>query len=180
MIIVVSGTHASGKTALIEAFATAHPHFRVLPDPIDVLEEHKTDGGASTFYQQLEVSAARLVDVPGGAVIAERGPLDFLAYLDSLERLGRPTRSPEEFRRGIDRCAEAMQVVDLLVLLHLDPRDQIYVPDDEDPDLRIAMDEALRELAADAYLTAGAEVVEIEGPAEARPVLLQRVVAALT
>ncbi|MFC4138171.1 MULTISPECIES: hypothetical protein [unclassified Microbacterium] len=35
MRIVVSGTHASGKSTLIDAFAAEHPEYRVLPDPFE-------------------------------------------------------------------------------------------------------------------------------------------------
>lgn len=179
MIIVVSGTHASGKTSLVEAFATAQPRFRILPDPFETLDEYRTDAGASIFYQQLEVTAARLLELPDGPVIAERGPLDFLAYLDALERLGRPTRSPDHFRRGVDLCIEAMKMVDLVVLLNLDPVHRIDVPEDEDPDLRSAMNEALFELADSEDLTGGAEVVEVAGAPDTRLARLELVVASL-
>ncbi|GAA3521463.1 hypothetical protein GCM10022234_16700 [Aeromicrobium panaciterrae] len=177
MIIVVSGTHACGKTSLIDAFATAQPQARVLPDPFEVLDQYQTDQGAGIFYQQLEIAAARILEPHVGLVIAERGPLDFLAYLDALERLERPTPSREHFRQGTDLCVEAMKNVDLVVLLPLNSTDRIDVPADEDPDLRTAMDEALLELADDPDLTGRAEVVELAGASEVRLVQLERLVA---
>lgn len=179
MVIVVSGTHASGKTSLIDAFAAAQPQFRILPDPFETLDDDRTDAGAGIFYQQLEVSAARLLELRDGPVIAERGPLDFLAYLDALEQLGRPTRSDDYFRRGLNLCIEAMNKVDLVVLLTLNSVDRIDVPADEDPDLRSAMNEALRELADDEDLTGGAKVIEVTGAPETRLARLERVVASL-
>lgn len=179
MVIVVSGTHASGKTSLIEDFAAAHSQFGVLLDPFETLDEYATDTNASIFYQQLEVSAARLLHDSEGPVIAERGPLDFLAYLDALEQLERPRRSHDEFHRGVELCIEAMAGVDLLVLLPLNSLDRIDVPEDEDPQLRHAMDEALLTLAGDDALTGGAEIIEVAGSPDARLARIERAVASL-
>jgi hypothetical protein len=176
MIIVVSGTHASGKSTLIDAFASAHAEFEVLPDPIEVLGEYRTDAGAGVFFQQLEVAAARLIENTADAVIAERGPWDFLAYLEALDQLGRPVPSPDHFRRGAELCAEAMQHLDLVVLLGLDPGAPITVPDDEDPELREAMDQALLELVDDHDL-GDTEVVELRGGLDARLAQLEQYVA---
>ena len=88
MRIVVSGTHASGKSTLIADFAAAHPGYRMLPDPFELLDE-AAEADAAAFVAQLRLSAARLTRLaPGDDVIAERGPLDFLAYLDALDVLG--------------------------------------------------------------------------------------------
>ena len=82
MRIVVSGTHASGKSTLIADFVAARPGYEVLPDPFEELEESALDLDAGTFYSQLVAAAGRLRGLrPGDRVIAERGPLDFLAYL---------------------------------------------------------------------------------------------------
>lgn len=82
--IVVSGTHASGKSTLISDFASRHPEFTVLPDPFELVDEDDAVG-AALFAAQLRIAADRLTDEPGRThVIAERGPLDFLAYLLAL------------------------------------------------------------------------------------------------
>ncbi|RNL62943.1 hypothetical protein EFK50_14560 [Nocardioides marmoriginsengisoli] len=177
MIIVVSGTHASGKSSLIDAFASAHPDVEVLPDPIEVLGEYRTDAGAGVFYQQLEVAAARLTGNLVGPVIVERGPWDFLAYLEALDQLGRPVPSSDHLRRGAELCAEAAQHLDLLVLLRLDSGSPITVPEDEDPELREAMDQILVEIVDDADLTGGAEVVELSGDLEVRVAALEQQVS---
>lgn len=162
MIIVVSGTHASGKTTLIDDFAAVHPDVDVLSDPYDLLDD--VDAGGGSFFAQLQLAAARLLEADSGVfLVAERGPLDFLAYLDALETLGRPERAPELFRRGVDLCHQAMAVVDLVVVLPLNAADRIHVPDDEDPELRDAMDASLLELMGDDDLTGGAAVVELSG-----------------
>jgi len=106
-------------------------------------------------------------------VIAERGPLDFLAYLDALDALGRPGRSSGLQERGAAIVAETAPSIDLLVLLPLSGSG-IDVPDDEDPALRDEMDAALLELADDPDLVGGARVIELVGdPAQRLDQLLQ-------
>jgi len=174
VIIVVSGTHASGKTSLIDDFTLAHPDVDVLPDPYELLDD--ADAGGGSFFAQLQLASARLLEIDHAVpAIAERGPLDFLAYLEALESLGRPERAPELFRRGVELCREAMAVVDLVVVLPLNAADRIHVPDDEDPELREAMDAALLELIEDDELTGGAVVIELSGTRAERLAQLETV-----
>lgn len=164
MLVVVSGTHASGKSTLIAEFTALHPGFEMLPDPFEMLDDADVEPGTDSFFAQLQVAAARLREPDTGVHrIAERGPLDFLAYLDALVSLRRPTSSPELFRSGLATTAAAMAQVDLLVLLPLANADHIEVPADEDPELRWAMNDSLLELADDPDLAGNARVVEITG-----------------
>lgn len=174
MLVVVSGTHASGKSTLIAEFAALHPDFEVLPDPFELLDDADLEPGADSFVAQLRVAAARLREPARGVSrIAERGPLDFLAYLDALVYLRRPTRSSALFRSGLATAAAAMAQVDLLVLLPLAEADPIEVPHDEDPALRSAMNDSLLELADDPDLIGNARVVEITGSPSHRLALLE-------
>ena len=115
--VVVSGTHASGKSTLIGDFAMANREWIVLPDPFELVDAQEEPD--AVFVRQLRIAAGRLLEPAHGPVLAERGPLDFLAYLDALSRLGRSTRSQDLLRRGIPLTAQAMAGVDLLVLLPL-------------------------------------------------------------
>ncbi len=164
MRIVVSGTHATGKSTLIADFAATHRGWTVLPDPYELIDAASDEPDAGVFFAQLRLSAQRLHETGADdLVIAERGPLDFLAYLDALEALGRPTRAPGLRQRAADITAEGMRLVDVLVVLPLTSRDGIHVSDDEDPQLREAMNDALLELVDDPDLVADATVVEIVG-----------------
>lgn len=180
MRIVVSGTHASGKTTLIDDFVAANPEFERWGDPFELVEDALDEPDASTFFEQLVSSGRRLTvtDAASRPVIAERGPIDFLAYLAALDSLRRGGRSATLFDRGYELTAEAMRHVDLLVVLPLHHRDALPVADDEDPELRAAMDEALLELVDDPELVGeGTRVIEVSGDRAARLAALERVLA---
>jgi len=165
MRIVVSGTHASGKSTLISDFAIRHPDFTVLPDPFDLIDEAWDQPSATVFARQLRVTAQRLgADEVAGNVIAERGPLDFLAYLLALDEVTGASSSPELLERSAIITAEALGRVDLLVVLPLNSADVIDVGADEHPELRSAMNDVLMDLVDDPDLVGSRlKVVEIVG-----------------
>ena len=169
MRIVVSGTHASGKSTLVSDLAGALG-FAQLPDPFELVADGVEPAGAASFVAQLEIAAERLVELPAAAdVVAERGPLDLLAYLEALAVLDRPSVGSGSMARLRTATAGAMAHVDLLVVIPLDPDAGIEVPDDEDPELREAMDERLLELCDDEELVGGtATVLEVAGSPETR------------
>ncbi|WP_157001924.1 hypothetical protein [Agromyces laixinhei] len=177
MRIVVSGTHASGKTTLIDDFVVAHPEFERWGDPFELVDASLDEPDASTFFEQLVSSTRRLTatDAADRPVIAERGPIDFLAYLAALESLRRGGRSATLFERGFGPTAEAMRHVDLLVVLPLHHRDALRVADDDDLELRAAMDEELLELVDDPDLVGErTRVIEVSGGRAARLAALER------
>ena len=177
MRIAVSGTHASGKSTLIADFATTHPRYEIMPDPFELLDEQFDQPSAGMLLRQLRVCADRLEQTGPPDVIAERSPLDFLAYLLSLGELDRATASDEVLERACELTASALRHVDLLVLLPLNARDRIWIADDEDPDLREATDAALLDLIDDADLIPGTTcVLEITGDRATRLAALEAAV----
>ena len=169
MRIVVSGTHASGKSTVVSDFALAHRRFQVLPDPFDLVDA-LDPGSAASFHEQLILSAERLTVLPRGAeVIAERGPLDFLAYLEALEALGRASVSGPALHDLRATTADALGSVDVLAVLPLSGLEGVWVPEDEDPQLRSTMDERLLDLCDDAELVGRiGRIVELTGTPEER------------
>lgn len=165
MRIIVSGTHASGKSTLISDFTLRHPDFTVLPDPFDLIDEAWDQPSAAMFARQLGVTARRLgPDEGAGNVIAERGPLDFLAYLLALDEVTGASSSPELLERSAIVTSEALGHVDLLVMLPLNSADAIEVGADEDPELRSAMNDVLMDLVYDPDLVGSRlKVVEVVG-----------------
>lgn len=176
MRIVVSGTHASGKSTLISDFALRHPEFTVLHDTFDLVDETSDAASPSLFVSQLRLAAERLAsDEFAGDVIAERGPVDFVAYLLALEELDRVTLPPTLLERLIATTAAAMAHVDLLVVLPLGGG--ITAGADEDLELRDAMNDALLDLVDDPDVVGmRARVVEIAGAPHERLAALEALV----
>lgn len=182
MRIVVSGTHASGKSTLISDFALRHPEFAVLPDPFELVDEAGDVPSAALFASQLRISADRLTDDTAGEhLIAERGPLDFLAYLIALSELsGSPLDEPL-LERATARSAEALQTIDVLVVLPLTADDRIHVGSDEHLELRAAMNDSLLDLIDDPDLVGERlTVAEITGEPVARLAALEAVAGVTT
>lgn len=175
MRIVVSGTHASGKSTLIADFCAAHPEYAQLPDPFELLDDFRDQPDASSFLAQLGISSRRLETlVPGADVIAERGPLDFLAYLMSVNDLNGGRLPDAVVERATELSQAAMENVDLLVLLPLNAADEIWVHPEEDLELRDAMNDTLLELSDDPdQLGANTRRVEITGDPRARLAALE-------
>ncbi|MFC9916855.1 hypothetical protein [Agromyces binzhouensis] len=165
MRIVVSGTHASGKSTLISDFSVRHPEFAVLPDPFELVDEAWDDPNAGLFATQLRLSASRLhPDESAEQFIAERGPIDFLAYLHALDELAGTSVSRDLLKRSESITREALQHVDLLVVLPLTTMDGIAAGADEHLALRDAMNDALLDLIDDPDVVGERpEVVEITG-----------------
>jgi predicted ATPase len=158
MRIVVSGTHGSGKSTLISDFVERHPEYTVLPDPYELLDESWDSPGAGMFAAQLRLTADRLIEGEGGDhVIAERGPIDFLAYLLAVDELSREQVSDALLARASALTATAMDEVDVLAVLPLTPA-LPAVPDDEDPRLRAVMNDVLLDLLDDPSVTGEAAV----------------------
>ncbi|WP_226530923.1 AAA family ATPase [Microbacterium paraoxydans] len=177
MRIVVSGTHASGKSTLIADFRSAHPEYLSFGDPFDDLEDLVGDpAGEASFVGQLRIADARLrAAARQPDVIAERGPLDFAAYLMALERLGRSTGAL--LPRAIEIAEDSLAHVELVVLVPLDERRSIPVPDEEDPALREAMDQALLDLADDLEHDARARFLTVAGDGATRLATLVAAIA---
>lgn len=179
MRIVVSGTHASGKSTLASDFAIRHPEFAVLPDPFELIDESWGIPSARMFAAQLRLSADRLHPTEtAGHLIAERGPLDFLAYLLALDELGSEAVSRELIERSIEITRGALRHVDLVVVVPLAEGAEIFAPADEDLPLRQAMNDVLLDLISDDQITgAQANIVEITGDRHQRLVALEALVA---
>lgn len=175
MRIVVSGTHASGKSTLISDFVLRHPEFVVLPDPFESMDEAWDSPGAAMFAAQLRVAAARLTDEEhGDSVIAERGPLDFLAYLLAIAEATGQDPDQRFLERAMTLTADALRTVDLLVVLPLTSRDRIEAGEDEHLELRAAAGDILLDLVGDPDLVGDSlRAVEITGDPATRVAALE-------
>ncbi|HEX7190995.1 MAG TPA: AAA family ATPase [Thermoanaerobaculia bacterium] len=187
MRIAVSGTHCSGKTTLVEDFLQRHPEYVHEPEPYEWLAEAQgaafsAEPCAADVWQQLELSVERLsTHAPGSKVIAERSPLDFLAYLEALLHLGREdtSRMLDEARVLVRR---GLTSLDLVVVLPLNDEDGIETPESEDPELRQSMNVSLLEVIENEWncLSSGhVRLAEITGTRQQRVVALESALAAV-
>ena len=178
MRIAVSGSHCSGKTTLVEDFLKRHPEYVHEPEPYEWLaeahgESFSAELTAADAWQQLEISVERLsAHAPGSNVIAERSPLDFLAYLEALRTLGREDTS-RMLAAARELATRGMGQIDLLVVLPLN--DDIEPPEDEDPELRDAMNSCLLEILDDDLerIAGAVRLTEIVGTREQRLATLE-------
>lgn len=177
MRIVVSGTHASGKSTLVSDFSFRHPEFAVLPDPFDLVDESWDSPSAALFAAQLRISAARLDPREAAEnLIAERGPIDFLAYLMALDDATRASNSHELLERATVMTREALAHIDLLVVLPLTTSDEIAPDTDEHLALRDAMNDILLDLIDNCEIVGErANVVEITGDRSHRLAALEAI-----
>jgi hypothetical protein len=179
--IAVSGTHCSGKSTLVEDFLAIHPEYEHEPEPYEWLVEMYGEGfaehpSAADFYRQLELSVERLLAYPPGSrMIAERSPLDFLAYLRALEDSRSGDVTTELFEAASEAAARGMKHLDLLVVLPLDAADGIVAPPSEDLELRDAMNDHLLEIINGSD-GGDLRVIEVRGTARRRLAALERAI----
>lgn len=178
MRIVVSGTHATGKSTLIADFVRRHPEFEILPDPFELLDETWDAPSTAMFSAQLRIATDRLVRAGDSeCLIAERGPIDFLAYLFAMAELTGNPVSDDLAERATAMSATALGTVDLLVVLPISAGDPIYVGDEEYPELRDAMNDVLLGLIDDPDVVGDhLTVAEIVGDPAARLAALEALV----
>lgn len=185
MRLAISGTHCSGKSTLVEAFLAAHPNYKHEPEAYEQLQESYGESflaepSAEEFLRQLEYHIERLQtyrDSPD--VIFERCAVDYLAYQQALIELKRGGAVIDVFERSIELTRSVIELVDIVAYLPVIKTD-LYVPDDEDPELRTAMDECLERLLVDDELelfnAVRPAVHEVYGTTQQRLQMLESIV----
>ena len=176
MRVGISGTHGTGKTTLAEALRAHLPGHVAADEPYYLLEEEGYEFGFPPSLEDYRALLARsvriLTSVPlQSAVIFDRTPLDYLAYMAAT---------------GADPSGEASTAalqpifrnLDLLVITPITPETEQVLPAAEMPGLRAQMNDALLELVYGDPLNAWGDipVLELSGPLDRR---LDTVLAAL-
>lgn len=174
MRIAVSGTHFSGKSTLVEALSKALPKYSAIEEPYRLLEEEGYEftemPSVEDFELQLERSIGCLEESEPN-VIFDRCPADFLGYL--------LTHSEAELfnlEKWLPRVQAAIEKLDLIVFLPVEERDRIALPSSEDSELRLQVDEKLKEILLDDELDFDVDVLEVMGAPHER---VRRVLAYL-
>ncbi len=167
MRIAVSGTHAVGKSTLVEALAERLPDHTVVPEPYELLENRgyafAHPPSVEDFVAQLRQSLAVLRRAAPNLIL-DRSPLDFIGYIyasPGAERFDvEPWRGP---------IGAAMASLDLVVSLRVDPGHEPGAPV-EDAAFRLAVDAWLRDIVdGDGLdLCDGVDVLVLDGPWDRR------------
>lgn len=166
MRVAVSGTHGVGKTTVVEGLCARLGGHEMVPEPYVLLEddgyEFAHPPGAEDYLAQLRCSV-EVLRTSGAAVVFDRSPLDFLAYLSAVGV------DPESMS-GLAPVRAAMASLDLLVLVPVTAATERILPVAEMPRLRTAMDAALVDLVyTDRWdLVGDLPVVELDGPLDLR------------
>ena len=162
MRVGISGTHGTGKTTLAEALCAHLPGYVTADEPYYLLEEEGHEFGfppSAEDYRALLARSLRSLSPPLlPAVIFDRTPLDYLAYLAAT---------------GADPCDEAGAAalrpafarLDLLVITLITSETERVLPAAEMPGLRSQVNDALLELVYDDPLNAWDDIPVLEPPA---------------
>ena len=168
MRIAFSGTHRSGKSALIGELAGLLPRYTTVDEPYDLLEEEGYETAespsAEDFEAQLERSLVSLEEEETGAnVLFDRCPADVLAYLQTHE-----DGAGFDVDEWLERVIKAMRTLDLVVFVPVESPDRIPVPAHEDRAHRMAVHDAIEEMLCEDRYVFEVEVLRVDGDLQSR------------
>lgn len=169
MRIAVSGSHSTGKSTLIAAFARKRPHYVFEPEAYEALADEVTlmpsEGpDPESLAALLEFTAAVLAEhSPGSSVIFERSPVDYLAYASATDSFTDSERA-EFMREFAPVVRDAVRDLELIVLLPVSTQGPITSRPGEDEAFRQRVDDELRRalIDDDHDLFAGCDVLVVE------------------
>jgi hypothetical protein len=162
--VAFSGSHRTGKTALVAAVSDHVPGHEVIDEPYRVLEEAGHDfsdpPAAEDYEQQLRTSLELIAAAPADALL-DRCPLDFVAYLQALD---------DDWDVGdwLDELRDATARLDLIVVVPIETPDRIAVAAHEDRRLRRRVDERLLGLVLDDPFGFDPVTLEVSGTLDER------------
>jgi predicted ATPase len=147
MRIGISGTHGTGKTTLAEALCAHLPGHVTADEPYYLLEEEGYEfefpPSVDDYLAMLTRSVQSLRSPPPlRAVVFDRTPLDYLAYLAAAA-------ADAQRETAVPAIRSAVASLDLLLLTVITPETEQILPTPEMPRLRSAMNDALLEIVYD-------------------------------
>ncbi|MBK7048211.1 MAG: AAA family ATPase, partial [bacterium] len=158
------GSHRTGKSTLIAELAALLPDYRTVEEPYFLLEDDGHEFCHPPSIEDYEAQLARSIGELEEAVddvLFDRCPLDLLAYIAVHD-----DNSSFDIRDWLLRVRSALQTLDLVVLVPIEDRDRIAesgTDDDGDGEVRVAVDEKLKELICDDPYGFGLAFVEVRG-----------------
>lgn len=165
-----------GKTTLVEELSDLLPNYATVDEPYAELEEEGYEFASPPSVEDFEAQLVRSIDNLGDTrtrpdVLFDRCPVDFVGYLQAHE-----DSEAFDLDEWLPRVRGALQSLDLIVWVGIEQPDRIALSSSEDEDLRLAVDEKLRELLLDDPHALEVEVLVVEGSPRARAKqVLQRI-----
>ncbi|WP_420421957.1 AAA family ATPase [Simkania sp.] len=161
MRVAVSGTHHSGKSTLVEALEKQFEWYTALDEPYFLLEQEGyifSDPPALEDFEEQFKRSIQLIEESDQNTIFDRCPLDFLAYAMVISKRVDETLWMEEMK-------DAINLLDLIVFLPIEPRDRIPVPHEENLKFRQRVNEKMEEvfLSDDLGILNKVKVLKVEG-----------------
>jgi predicted ATPase len=172
MRVAFSGTHRSGKSALIGELATLLPAYTTVDEPYYLLEEEGYEAAEHPSVEDFEAQLARslvsLEEEAGANVLFDRCPADVLAYLRAHQ-----DGAGFDADEWLERVTQAMRTLDLIVFVPVEEPDRIPVPAHEDREVRMAVHDAIEEMLLEQGYAFEVEVLRVQGdlPGRAQQVL---------
>ncbi|HEX6901826.1 MAG TPA: AAA family ATPase [Thermoanaerobaculia bacterium] len=161
MRIAISGTHAAGKSTLVEELAGALPEHLTVDEPYYLLEEEGHQFPEMPSIEDFELQLERSIECLNSGepdVIFDRCPADLLGYLLTHRDAGL-----FNLGRWLPRARAAIRTLDLIVFVPIEERDRIALPWAMDADFRARVDETLREILLDNSLGFDVDVLPVQG-----------------
>ncbi|QGY45589.1 AAA family ATPase [Maribellus comscasis] len=157
MKIAVSGSHRVGKSSLIEKLGEVFPDYICKPEPYYELEEtghfFSEIPDVDDYIVQLRYSIEQVVSTESN-IIFDRCPLDLLAYIQASDEFGEM-----DIQSLFREVTDVMSEIDVLVFVAVEEPDIITCAESDLPELRIQVDEILREWVQDLDCT----LIEVYG-----------------
>jgi hypothetical protein len=162
MRIAISGSHRTGKSALIEELSRLLPGYATVDEPYHVMVEGGHEFNHPPSLEDFEAQLAQSLESLGEGepdVLFDRCPLDLLGYIFVHE-----DRDAFDVEDWLPRARAAIETLDLFVFVPIEAKDRIVFPRSaDDAESRALVDAKLRELLVDDSLELGVEVLEVEG-----------------
>ena len=154
MRVAVSGSHSTGKSTLIAAFAAKRPQYVYEPEAYEVLADDialtSSEGPDSEgLAALLEYTASVLANHQRGAtVIFERSPVDYLAYAAASRSMA-ASECAEFMRAYVPMVRDSIRNLDMIVLLPVSGKGPIASRPGENERFRERVDDELRRALID-------------------------------
>ncbi|HEX2206402.1 MAG TPA: AAA family ATPase [Longimicrobium sp.] len=162
MRIAVSGTHAAGKSTLVQGLGEVLSDYHVVEETYYALLDEgypfAAEPTVEDFEIQLERSLTSLAGVSAERVLFDRCPADYLAYLAALSDV-----DPSTLAAWVSPAQDVLGGLDLIVFVPVERPDRIEVPEIEGRRLRKRVDAMLREMLVDDAWGFGVPVHEARG-----------------